>query len=166
MRTNPGDATGKWTGLNSSTLALREIYGIAYDGISNRLTVASQDTGTATQTTPRSAGYTAIGQGDGFNAIVERDEDVQAAWSEVENQCRRRADLVPNVVAAVKGAAAFEQQALSAVVDARAERGWQYELAGIVVTMLGIATCLVGGGLVAGGMAGTSSSSSAKPRTR
>ena len=71
MRTNPGDATGKWTGLNSSTLALREIYGIAYDGISNRLTVASQDTGTATQTTPRSAGYTAIGPGDGFNAIVD-----------------------------------------------------------------------------------------------
>lgn len=49
---------------------------------------------------------------------------------------------------------------LATSVDARAERGWQYELSGIVITMLGIATCLVGGGLVAGGIAGTSSSSS------
>jgi hypothetical protein len=49
---------------------------------------------------------------------------------------------------------------LGTSVDARAERGWQYELSGIVITMLGIATCLVGGGLIAGGIAGTSSSSS------
>lgn len=49
---------------------------------------------------------------------------------------------------------------LSAPVDARAERGWQYELTGIVITTLGIGMCLVGGGLVAAGIAGTSSSSS------
>jgi LemA protein len=58
--------------------------------------------------------------GCGFNTVIERDEAVKAAWSEVESQYQRRADLVPNLVATVKGAAGFEQQTLQAVVDARA----------------------------------------------
>lgn len=58
--------------------------------------------------------------GCGFNTVVEKDEAVKAAWAEVQSQYQRRADLVPNLVATVKGAANFEQQTLSAVVEARA----------------------------------------------
>jgi LemA protein len=58
--------------------------------------------------------------GCGFNTVIEKDEAVKAAWAEVQSQYQRRADLVPNLVATVKGAANFEQQTLQAVVDARA----------------------------------------------
>jgi LemA protein len=57
----------------------------------------------------------------GFNDIIDRDEEVKAAWSEVQNQYQRRADLVPNLVNTVKGAAAFEQKTLTDVVQARAK---------------------------------------------
>lgn len=60
-------------------------------------------------------------QGCGFNEVVQRDEEVKAAWAEVENQYKRRADLVPNLVNTVKGAANFEQETLTKVVEARAK---------------------------------------------
>lgn len=59
--------------------------------------------------------------GCGFNAVVELDQDVQAAWAEVENQYQRRADLVPNLVEVVKGAADFEKDTLQGVVEARSQ---------------------------------------------
>ena len=58
--------------------------------------------------------------GCGYNEVMERDQDVQASWAEVQNQYKRRADLVPQLVQVVKAAANFEQQTLSAVVEARA----------------------------------------------
>jgi LemA protein len=61
--------------------------------------------------------------GCGYNAVMERDEEVKAAWAEVQNQYKRRADLVPQLVQVVKAAASFEQQTLSAVVEARASVG-------------------------------------------
>ncbi len=57
----------------------------------------------------------------GYNEVIERDEDVKAAWSEVENQYKRRADLIPNVVKTVKGAAEFEKGTLESVVEARSK---------------------------------------------
>jgi LemA protein len=59
--------------------------------------------------------------GCGYNRLQAADEQAKAAWSEVLNQYQRRADLVPNLVNTVKGAAAFEQSTLVAVVDARAK---------------------------------------------
>lgn len=59
--------------------------------------------------------------GCGFNTIIDRDEEVKAAWSEVQNQYQRRADLVPNLVNTVKGAAQFEQKTLTDVIEARAK---------------------------------------------
>ncbi len=57
--------------------------------------------------------------GCGYNKLQGLDEDVKAAWSEVQNQYQRRADLVPNLVATVKGAASFEQETLQSVIEAR-----------------------------------------------
>ena len=59
--------------------------------------------------------------GCGYNAIQAGDEEVSAAWAEVSNQYQRRADLIPNLVNTVKGAANFERETLEAVVKARAE---------------------------------------------
>lgn len=59
--------------------------------------------------------------GCGYNDFQRLDEQTQAAWSEVLNQYQRRADLVPNIVATVKGEAAFEQDTLTKVVEARAK---------------------------------------------
>jgi LemA protein len=59
----------------------------------------------------------------GFNEVIERDEDVKASWAEVQNQYKRRADLVPNLVNVVKGAANFEQETLQKVIEARAKVG-------------------------------------------
>lgn len=61
--------------------------------------------------------------GCGINTIPTLDEQVKAAWSQVENQYQRRADLVPNLVATVKGYAAQEQDTLIAVTEARAKVG-------------------------------------------
>jgi len=59
--------------------------------------------------------------GCGYNTIQQADEQVKAAWAEVGNQYQRRADLIPNLVASVKGAADFEKSTLEAVVAARAK---------------------------------------------
>jgi LemA protein len=58
--------------------------------------------------------------GCGYNTIQTQDEAVAAAWSEVVNQYQRRADLIPNLVATVKGFAAQEQAVLIGVTEARA----------------------------------------------
>jgi LemA protein len=58
--------------------------------------------------------------GCGYNDFQRLDEQTKSAWSEVLNQYQRRADLVPNLVATVKGEAAFEQETLTRVVEARA----------------------------------------------
>ena len=57
--------------------------------------------------------------GCGYNDFQRLDEQTLSAWSEVLNQYQRRADLVPNIVATVKGEAAFEQETLTKVVEAR-----------------------------------------------
>ena len=65
---------------------------------------------------------TALGlSGCGYNDFQRLDEQTKSAWSEVLNQYQRRADLVPNIVATVKGEAAFEQETLTKVIEARAK---------------------------------------------
>ena len=59
--------------------------------------------------------------GCGYNDFQRLDEQTKSAWSEVLNQYQRRADLVPNIVATVKGEAAFEQDTLTKVIEARAK---------------------------------------------
>jgi LemA protein len=61
--------------------------------------------------------------GCGMNNIPTLDEQVKASWGQVENQYQRRADLIPNLVATVKGYATHEQETLKAVTDARARVG-------------------------------------------
>ncbi len=56
----------------------------------------------------------------GYNRLVGLEEGVEAAWAQVENVYQRRADLIPNLVATVKGARDFEQETLEKVVNARA----------------------------------------------
>lgn len=58
---------------------------------------------------------------NGYNKMVVADESVQAAWSQVENVYQRRADLIPNLVATVKGYAAHEASTLENVVAARSK---------------------------------------------
>ena len=63
---------------------------------------------------------TALGlSGCGYNDFQRLDEQVKAGWSEVLNQYQRRADLIPNIVATVKGEASFEQETLTKVIEAR-----------------------------------------------
>jgi len=57
----------------------------------------------------------------GVNAIPTKDEAVNASWSQVLNQYKRRADLIPNLVSVVKGYAAHEKDTLTAVIEARAK---------------------------------------------
>lgn len=57
----------------------------------------------------------------GYNTMVSQDENVKAKWAQVENVYQRRADLIPNLVATVKGAAQHEEGTLTAVVEARAK---------------------------------------------
>ena len=54
---------------------------------------------------------------NGYNGIVKQDENVKKAWNNVEAEYQNRADLVDNLVSTVKGAADFEQQTLTAVVE-------------------------------------------------
>lgn len=68
-------------------------------------------------------GFAALLSACGINTIPTLDEKVKASWAQVENQYQRRADLIPNLVATVKGYAAHEQETLSAVVEARARVG-------------------------------------------
>ncbi|MEY3678773.1 MAG: hypothetical protein RI924_914 [Bacteroidota bacterium] len=57
----------------------------------------------------------------GYNSMVTLDEQVQSQWAQVQNVYQRRADLVPNLVNTVKGAANFEQETLTKVIEARAK---------------------------------------------
>ncbi|WP_326534668.1 LemA family protein [Pseudorhodoferax sp.] len=59
--------------------------------------------------------------GCGYNDFQRLDEGVKSSWAEVLNQFQRRADLIPNIVATVKGEAAFEQETLTRVIEARAK---------------------------------------------
>jgi LemA protein len=58
-----------------------------------------------------------------YNSLVQLDQAVQAQWGQVQNVYQRRADLVPNLVETVKGAARFEQQTFTQVAQARAQVG-------------------------------------------
>jgi LemA protein len=58
-----------------------------------------------------------------YNRLVGYDQATQAQWAQVENVYQRRADLVPNLVETVKGAAAFERETLTAVTEARSRVG-------------------------------------------
>jgi len=64
------------------------------------------------------AGSLSLG-GCGYNEFQHLDEQTKSGWSEVLNQYQRRADLIPNIVATVKGEANFEQETLTKVVEAR-----------------------------------------------
>ncbi|GAB6012414.1 LemA family protein [Viscerimonas tarda] len=59
--------------------------------------------------------------GCSYNTMVEKQEAVTSQWAQVQNAYQRRADLVPNLVATVKGYAAHEQQTLTAVTEARSK---------------------------------------------
>ena len=65
----------------------------------------------------------ALLSGCGYNTIQQKDEAVTAAWSQVLNVYKRRADLVPNLVNTVRGYASHEQQVLTQVTEARAKVG-------------------------------------------
>lgn len=56
-----------------------------------------------------------------YNSMVKKDEGVQGAWSQVENVYQRRADLIPQLVSVVKGAADYERKTLEAVIEARSK---------------------------------------------
>jgi len=58
-----------------------------------------------------------------YNGLVGLDQKVQSQWGQVENTYQRRADLIPNLVETVKGAAAFEKDTYTAVTEARAKVG-------------------------------------------
>ncbi|KJK07104.1 MULTISPECIES: LemA family protein [Pseudomonas] len=64
---------------------------------------------------------TSLLAGCGINNIPNYDEQVKAAWAQVQNQYQRRADLIPNLVETVKGYAKQEQETLTAVIEARAK---------------------------------------------
>jgi len=57
----------------------------------------------------------------GYNSMVNLDEGVKAKWGSVQSNYQRRADLIPNLVNTVKGAANFEQETLTKVIEARAK---------------------------------------------
>lgn len=61
--------------------------------------------------------------GCGYNTLVTMQETVNSAWSQVENQYQRRADLIPNLVKTVQGSADFEKSVLTEVTDARSRVG-------------------------------------------
>src|ERR1051326_7658323 len=65
-------------------------------------------------------GFTVMGM---YNSLVTLQQAVDAQWAQVENVYKRRADLVPNLVATVQGAANFEKSTLQAVTEARASVG-------------------------------------------
>lgn len=56
-----------------------------------------------------------------YNGLVKQDENVKNKWGAVQSQYQRRADLIPNLVSTVKGAANFEQETLTKVIEARAK---------------------------------------------
>lgn len=58
-----------------------------------------------------------------YNSLVGAEQNVEAKWAQVQNAYQRRADLIPNLVATVKGAANFEQETLTRIVEARSRVG-------------------------------------------
>ncbi|MHB1341270.1 MAG: LemA family protein [Coriobacteriia bacterium] len=58
-----------------------------------------------------------------YNGLVQMDTDVQAKWAQIDNQLKRRADLIPNLVETVKGFAAQEKSIMTEIADARARLG-------------------------------------------
>ncbi len=58
---------------------------------------------------------------NGYNSLVNKDENVKTKWAAVQSDYQRRADLIPNLVNTVKGAANFEQETLTRVIEARAK---------------------------------------------
>src|SRR5207249_3649260 len=64
-----------------------------------------------------------LGVGGTYNSLVQLDQATQSQWAQVENVYQRRADLVPNLVNTVKGAANFEKDTLTAVTEARSKVG-------------------------------------------
>jgi len=58
-----------------------------------------------------------------YNSLVKLDQQVRQSWAQVENVYQRRADLIPNLVETVKGAAEFERETFTAVAEARAKAG-------------------------------------------
>lgn len=69
------------------------------------------------------AGFVAFALVGQFNGLVGAEQRVEEAWSQVQNVYQRRSDLIPNLVATVKGSADFEQETLTAVVEARSRVG-------------------------------------------
>jgi LemA protein len=65
--------------------------------------------------------FTAVASGCGYNTLQQMEEQVFKSWSDVESNLQRRADLIPNLVATVKGFASHEKETLQAVVEARAK---------------------------------------------
>ncbi|MFB6247395.1 MAG: LemA family protein [Salinibacter sp.] len=66
-------------------------------------------------------GLAGCGATSSYNSLVQSDEQVKTAWSNLQAQYQRRADLIPNLVKTVEGAADFEKQTLQAVTEARAK---------------------------------------------
>jgi LemA protein len=66
-------------------------------------------------------GVVGCGATSTYNSLVQSDEQVQQSWANVQAAYQRRADLIPNLVETVKGAADFEQETLTAVTEARAK---------------------------------------------
>jgi LemA protein len=64
---------------------------------------------------------TAVANGCGYNTLQQMEEQVFRGWADVESNLQRRADLIPNLVATVKGYAAHEKETLQAVIEARAK---------------------------------------------
>jgi LemA protein len=58
-----------------------------------------------------------------YNGLVKMDQDVKAKWAQIDNQLKRRADLIPNLVATVKGFAAQEKSIMTEIANARALMG-------------------------------------------
>ena len=63
-----------------------------------------------------------------YNSLVTQEENVSAQWSEVQNQYRRRMDLIPNLVSTVKGYASHENEVFSSVSEARSKAGGQINI--------------------------------------
>lgn len=66
-------------------------------------------------------GVVGCGATSSYNSLVQSDEQVKQSWADLQSQYQRRADLIPNLVETVKGAADFEQETLQAVTEARAK---------------------------------------------
>jgi LemA protein len=66
-------------------------------------------------------GFVGCGATNSYNTLVQSDEQVKQSWANLQAQYQRRADLIPNLVETVKGAADFEQETLQSVTEARAK---------------------------------------------